>query len=237
MPFSPDTTVGSLAAQFPATAAAFHRFGIEPCCDARLRLAEACRTRRVPYAELVEALTSALRGGHRPDGWSDRPLTELTAHLADVFHDTLRDELPRITDLASRAQGHGHSHRRALVVVLHELTRWADELEASMLLEERELFPLVARLETGSGAEADAVRFAELRRTVEASHEDAAQTVALLAKITDGYQPPANACSTVRRLYHALEDLERFIHLHIHLEGHVLFPRAAALAARTERVS
>jgi len=41
--------------------------------------------------------------------------------------------------------------------------------------------------------------------------------------------PPADACPTFRGLYHGLEELEREMHLHVHLENHILFPRAAAL--------
>ena len=39
-----------------------------------------------------------------------------------------------------------------------------------------------------------------------------------------------DACPTFRGLYHGLAELEREMHLHVHLENHILFPRAAALA-------
>ena len=40
----------------------------------------------------------------------------------------------------------------------------------------------------------------------------------------------APGCRTVRGLYHGLEALEREMHVHVHLENNVLFPRALRLA-------
>jgi hypothetical protein len=36
-------------------------------------------------------------------------------------------------------------------------------------------------------------------------------------------------------LYHGLADLEREMHVHVHLENNVLFPRAAEVACRLTR--
>ena len=37
---------------------------------------------------------------------------------------------------------------------------------------------------------------------------------------------PAGACNTGTALWHALADLERALHEHIHLENNILSPRA-----------
>ena len=238
MPFSPDTTVGSLAAQFPATSQAFRRFGIEPCCDASLRLAEICRERHLAYGDLVAALTDAMVPTPARSTWAARPATDLTAHLVEAFHNPLRDELPRLHQLGVRLQAHDDAHRRALAVILQELTRFIDDLEASMGLEERGMFPLIARLERGQQEAGDPARFESLRSTLEAAHADARQSLRLLGKIADGCQPPPQPCSNLRAFYRGLDELERLMRLHIHLEDHVLFPRAATMTfeAGTERI-
>lgn len=238
MPFSPDTIVGRLAEQFPGTAQAFRRFGIEPCCDGGLRLAEVCRARHVPYEDLVRALNGALAPASARSTWAARPATDLTAHLVEGFHDPLRSELPTLHQLAVRLQGHRDSHRRELAMTLQELTLFMDELDASMGIEEREMFPLIARLERGQPDAGDRGRFEHLRTTLEAAHAHAGQSLRLLGKITSEYQPPAHACSPQRTLYHGLDELDRLMRLHIHLEDHVLFPRAATMTfgAGTERI-
>ncbi len=47
-------------------------------------------------------------------------------------------------------------------------------------------------------------------------------------KITNGYTPPDDACATFRAMYEELQNLERDLHQHIHLENNILFPRAIA---------
>jgi regulator of cell morphogenesis and NO signaling len=238
MPFSPDTAVGTVAEQFPGTSQAFRRFGIEPCCDGGLRLAEVCRERQVAYGDLLSALTDALAPAPARTTWSSRPATDLTAHLVEAFHEPLRQELPGLHQMALRLQAHADSHQRALAVTLQELKRLTDGLETSMELEERDMFPLIARFERAQLHAGDPAHFAYLRSTLETAHAEARQSLRLLGKITDEYRPPAHACSTQRTLYHGLDELERLMRLHIHLEDHVLFPRAATMTfeAGTERI-
>ena len=54
-------------------------------------------------------------------------------------------------------------------------------------------------------------------------------TSARLREITQGFTLPADACNTFRALYDGLAHLETEMHLHVHLENSVLFPRATAL--------
>jgi regulator of cell morphogenesis and NO signaling len=60
-------------------------------------------------------------------------------------------------------------------------------------------------------------------------HAEFGQTLLALRRITGHYNLPTDACATVRGLYQGLEELDKLMQLHIHLENNVLFPRAAAL--------
>ena len=66
---------------------------------------------------------------------------------------------------------------------------------------------------------------------LEAEHEAAGAALATMRALTDGYAPPEDACPTFRGLYYGLSELERDMHLHVHLENQILFPRAARLAS------
>jgi regulator of cell morphogenesis and NO signaling len=50
--------------------------------------------------------------------------------------------------------------------------------------------------------------------------------------VTDSFAPPEWACPTFRGLYYGLSQLEADMHLHVHLENNILFPRAVRLAGR-----
>ena len=74
--------------------------------------------------------------------------------------------------------------------------------------------------------EEDSSRLAALRSDADVFHQDAARTIRLLRAITDGYEPPSNACATLRSLYRGLEEFEQLMQLYVHLETNVLFARA-----------
>jgi regulator of cell morphogenesis and NO signaling len=64
---------------------------------------------------------------------------------------------------------------------------------------------------------------------MEQEHDRAGELLATLREITASYQPPDWACNTFRGLYAGLEELEADMHVHVHLENNILFPRAAEL--------
>jgi regulator of cell morphogenesis and NO signaling len=50
--------------------------------------------------------------------------------------------------------------------------------------------------------------------------------------VTSDYQVPADGCISYQTLYQALENFEKDLHQHIHLENNVLFPKAVELESR-----
>ena len=228
MTFFPYTTVGEVAAQFPATVKVFQRRKVEFCCGGHQTLAEVCREIGTPYEILAVELEHAIRQAPVRVTWADRPLSELADHIAETFHGPLLLELPRLRGLIARLQGHGDAHRLLLTVVVQELRRFEAGLLARVTAEKEGLFPLIHRLEADGPSEEDSARLDALRRDADIFHLDAARTIRLLRGITSGYEPPSNACRTLRSLYHGLKELEQLMQLYVHLETNVLFSRAAA---------
>jgi regulator of cell morphogenesis and NO signaling len=64
---------------------------------------------------------------------------------------------------------------------------------------------------------------------MEHEHDDAGAALRSLSAASQGYTPPADACTSFRALYTALSNFEKDLHQHIHLENNVLFPRALAM--------
>ena len=48
-------------------------------------------------------------------------------------------------------------------------------------------------------------------------------------KLSHNYAAPENSCNSYKFLYHKLKEFEDDLHLHIHLENNILFPRAIEL--------
>ena len=101
-----------------------------------------------------------------------------------------------------------------------------------MAKEESVLFPAIEALEastTGSAGQLSPI--AALIAALEGDHDGAGAALARLRELTGGFTPPAGACNTFRALYDGLAHLESEMHLHVHLENSVLFPRAVARAS------
>ena len=57
------------------------------------------------------------------------------------------------------------------------------------------------------------------------------RALAKIRQVTRDFDLPEYACVTYRALMSGLDDLERDLHMHIHLENNVLFLRAERLEA------
>ena len=47
-----------------------------------------------------------------------------------------------------------------------------------------------------------------------------------IAKLTNNYIPPVDACNTYKVTFQTLKEFEQDLHRHIHLENNILFPKA-----------
>jgi regulator of cell morphogenesis and NO signaling len=229
-------TVGDVMTRRPARSRAFEQAGIDYCCGGKKTVEEACREKGIdPTAFLAVLDDAALPVG---DGPVVDPvamsLAELADHIERTHHVYLRAELRRLDTLTSKvAAVHGAKDPR-LHGVRETFLALAEELSSHMMKEERVLFPLVRRLETGDEAPAFGCgTLAHPMRQLELEHERADSALQRLRELTDGSVAPPWACNTYRALLDALAHLERDLHQHIHKENNILFPRALAMEQRS----
>jgi len=226
-------TVGELVVERPARARIFEKLGIDYCCGGNKPLDEACRAMGIDHtrvhAELEEADTQADGDRDRldPNGMS---LAALADHIVETHHAYLRRELPRLGALTKRVH-HAHGTRdERLGEVERIFGALAEELFSHMLKEERILFPIVRRIEASAGpAESHCGSISNPIAVMEQEHQIAGDALATLREKTDGFEPPSWACNTYRVMLDGLAELERDLHLHIHKEDNILFPKALAL--------
>jgi regulator of cell morphogenesis and NO signaling len=162
----------------------------------------------------------------------DLPLGALTAHIVERYHGWIRQELARVRPMMETVlEAHGERHPELAEVagVLGELEA---DLAPHMMKEERVLFPFVAAMAATPPGAALVVPFGTVQnpiRMMEREHEAVGGLLARMRALTNGFDPPADACDTFRGLYHAFGGIERDTHEHIHVENDVLHPRAIAL--------
>ncbi len=224
MTITDTTTVADIVSAVPSTARVFERHRIDFCCGGKIPLADACRKAGAPLEEVTAALEASAR---QPDpdtrDWNRAPLADLIDHIVSTYHEPLREELPRLESMAAKvARVHGAKapHLSRLETIVTELSA---DLRSHMRKEEGVLFPAIRAMTPGG---APGMPIGAPIAVMEHEHDRAGELLAEMHRLTDGYAVPAWACETVRAYYHGLSELESGMHIHVHLENHVLFPRA-----------
>ena len=232
MSFNSEQTVREIAIANPSSTRIFEALGIDYCCGGNHALSVACARASVPVERVVGLLEQCAEPSTQ-DVPNDASLGELTRHIVDRHHGYVRRESPRIQALLIKVQGKDGFAHPELTEIKALFDALAQELGEHMLKEERILFPYIQAL--GDGAVPSAC-FGSVESPIAvmiADHENAGSALAKMRVLSDGYQPPQGACPTFHALYAALEEFERDLHWHVHLENNILFPRA--IAADRER--
>ncbi len=239
MTITPDTHIGDIAAAVPSSIGVFQQFGIDFCCGGQQPLSAACDEHGVSFDDVAGAIDRAALA--RPSGqardWRREPLDELSAFIVKRYHEPLGEELPRLQQLASRVREVHGPKDPGLLEQIDALTgELAEELDSHMQHEEGVVFPAIRAAETGEPAGDGAGRLDGFFDELSREHDHAGVLLGDLRRVTSNYAVPEWACRTFRALYEGLEQLEHEMHVHVHLENNILFPRARQLAHAGARV-
>ena len=235
MTIAPETTVAEIATSAPATIRIFQDHQIDYCCGGRIPLAQACTARGLDIGALLQELQAAVAPSSREPVWANESLTALVRHIQARYHEPLRLELPRLDGMLDKVVSrHGDHLPETLLPLQRAFKGLQAELLAHMAKEDRVLFPFIVALEAGEAVPvADALEWIRSPiAAMEADHEEAGRALAFIRDVTGSFAPPEWACPTFRGLYYGLSQLEADMHLHVHLENNILFPRAARLTER-----
>jgi regulator of cell morphogenesis and NO signaling len=230
-------TIREIALEMPQTTRVFEEFKIDYCCGGRKPFEEACQNAGVDPKELSQRLEMALAGveasvdGELPER---KTASDLIDYIVSKHHIFTRTEIGRLGELMEKvAKKHGPQHAELyhLQTVFNELS---DDMLLHMRKEEAVLFPFIKQMEMAAAGQFPAFPppFGTVRNPVRMmmqEHDVAADQLREMREATDDYTLPAEACPSFKALYFGLEELERDLHRHVHLENNVLFDQAEEL--------
>lgn len=232
MNIDPQTIIGELVAEDYRTATVFKNNGIDFCCNGNRTIGEACEKKHIAIETLLESLNKVMVSGN--DSVADYnawPLDLLSDYIEKKHHRYVRAKIKEIVPFLNKvARVHGDNHPE-LKEVEQLFNDSASELSHHMQKEEMILFPFIRKMLSGEQASATPP-FDTVQNPIEMmknEHENEGERFRRIAALTNNYIPPVDACNTYKVSFSILKEFEEDLHLHIHLENNILFPKAIAM--------
>lgn len=228
-----EASVGELVAKDYRTADVFKKFGIDFCCGGKKSLKSTCKQKGLLLADVESALAQieSLQEHHDYNAWD---LDFLIDYIINVHHKYVLDSIPPLTEYSVKvARVHGNAHPEVLGIRNH-FQNVANDLLSHMEKEEQVLFPYIHQMAIAKRDKKELAMppFGTINnpiRMMELEHETAGDAFHKIKELSSNFNPPENACMTFKVLYSKLEEFERNLHEHIHLENNILFPKAILL--------
>ncbi len=231
-------TLADLAATSISAIRILEQHGLDYCCGGKQALDQACIAKGVKPETILREIEEAKVAGVAGRDWQAAPLDELVKHIVGTHHAYLKLDLPVLGNRLDKVVAvHGARDPEVLPHMREVFAALRAELEMHLHKEEAILFPFIEQYGRAEvqNRPVPPVPFGSIGNPIammEREHGDAGDALGELRGLTNDYELPAYACSTVRALYEGLQVLEADLHVHIHLENNILFPRAIALEQR-----
>lgn len=208
------------------TAEVFKQAGIDFCCGGKKSLEEACNELSLNVDRIIEQMEYAISTepivGQYFNDWN---LDFLSDYIVNTHHKYVLKTLPILSAYTKKiAQVHGTNHPE-LIEIANLFEQVEIELHQHLEKEEQVLFPAIKRELAHHTADDQSLIRSEIKR-MEGEHDFAGSVMDRIRVMTNGYLVPADGCETYSVCMRILSSFEDDLHVHVHLENNILYPKA-----------
>ncbi|HEY9113766.1 MAG TPA: iron-sulfur cluster repair di-iron protein [Bacteroidales bacterium] len=224
-----EMTVGEIVADDFRTASIFKNSGIDFCCGGKQSIDASCREKGIDAASLkkqiIELQSAPISAAQKFNEWE---LPFLCDYIVNTHHKYVVKTLPELMFYTQKiANVHG-DHHPELIEIASIFSQINDELMQHLEKEEQVLFPAIKKAAAGVDTEARKTIASEIER-MSGEHDFAGGAMDKINVISNQYALPEDACNTYRVAFQLLEQFEDDLHVHVHLENNILYPKALEL--------
>ena len=227
-----EETLGQIAVKDLRKAQVFKKYGLDFCCGGKKTVKEACAEKGLDVTRVEQELQQADKmPSSRPVPYGDWSLDFLSDYIVNTHHSYVQKSLPDLLMYAEKVKSvHGNQHPE-LIRINQLVTEINAELGAHMIKEEKVLFPYIKALVAAKDntQPLQAAHFGTVQNPInmmEMEHELVGKNLEEIRELSKNYALPEDACASYSLLYRMLEEFEEDLHLHVHLENNILFPKA-----------
>ncbi len=212
----------------------FKKYQIDFCCGGKRSVQEACLKANGNFEKLIEELYALKKKEIKVQNFDEWELDQLSEYIVRIHHHYVNENLDLIGQYAEKvSKVHGVQHPE-VIEIASLFAEIKNELTAHMRKEEVVLFPYITQLVglKQKNLMAERPPFGPIQNPIkmmEMEHEHAGELMHRIRELSQHYTAPVDACNTYRVLFAKLEEFENDLHLHVHLENNILFPRAIEL--------
>ncbi|HLG33975.1 MAG TPA: iron-sulfur cluster repair di-iron protein [Bacteroidia bacterium] len=233
-----DLTLKELVIKQPESAALLEKYGLDFCCKGGRTIRDACESKGLNYAEVEKEISNLINRPHSEEtDFAKMEPDALIDNILQIHHSYVKEIMPVISAHTEKvARVHGEHHPE-VIEIAKLFAQVKSELEHHMMKEEKILFPHIKLLAEAKrkGQHVEPPSFGTIRnpiRMMETEHESAGSALEEIKNLSSSFIPPADACTTYRVSFMELEKFTKDLHLHIHKENNILFPKAIALESK-----
>ena len=224
--------IGELVAKDYRTASVFKKYSIDFCCQGNRTIEEACEKKNIDTKKVLEDLVAMMEAkSESTTDYQSWPLDLLADYIEKKHHRYVQEKTLEIQPYLDKiCKVHGERHPE-LLKIKEEFNASACELAAHMKKEELILFPFIRKMTKAKleNTKVDAAHFGTVKNPIQMmmnEHTVEGNRFRKIEELSNNYTPPLDACNTYRVSFALLKEFEQDLHLHIHLENNILFPRA-----------
>lgn len=236
------TTIGEIVADDFRTAVIFTKYHIDFCCKGHRTIEEVCKKRDIDENLLIQYIETAKSNNENQSfDYKSWPVDLLTDYIIKTHHRYIKEKTPVLDQFLNKlcaVHGGNHPELYEIKKLFQEAT---EELDFHMEKEERALFPFIIKIKQlqTKGLQPEIPPFGSIENQIillKEEHNAAGNHFKKMASLSNNYTPPADCCTTYKVAFSMLEEFEKDLHKHIHMENNILFPKAVALEKNLESV-
>jgi len=221
--------IGDIVADDFRTSKVFTDVGIDFCCGGKQSVQEACKAVNLDVSLLEKKLSKVKSEPISQNlNFKDWDPEFLIDYIINTHHKYVTKTLPELVFYTEKiASVHGENHPE-LIDIAEKIAAVNTELTQHLKMEEEVLFPAIKAQIENPDEKTKSTIHSEIKRML-GEHDFAGGTLDEINQITGGYKTPDDACNTYQVAFKILKQFEDDIHVHVHLENNILFPKALNL--------
>lgn len=224
-----NSTIGEIVTNDFRAAAIFKNAGIDFCCGGNKSLSQACKEKGIDKLDIEKELKSLGQiqayGSHNFNEWD---LGFLCDYIINTHHKFVIKALPELiyyTQKIASVHGDKHPELKQVEILFSAIN---EDLKQHLTQEEELLFPSIKEALSTADSGSKSIILSEITR-MKVEHEAAGGAMDKINEISKHYSVPEDGCNTYQLTYKLLEKFEDDLHVHVHLENNILYPKALKL--------